>query len=50
MRPARPNGHGGSWQELLEHEERIKAWVPGGDGVEPLSIVKIEELLADRPH
>ncbi|MFI7068643.1 IS21 family transposase [Kribbella sp. NPDC050124] len=46
VRPARPNGHGASWQVLLEHEDRIKAWVRGGDGAEPLSIVKIEELLA----
>jgi hypothetical protein len=46
VRPARPNGHGASWEVLLEHEERIQAWVRGGDGRVPLSIVKIEELLA----
>ena len=46
VRPARPNGHGASWEALLAHEERIRAWVAGGDGKEPLSIVKIEELLA----
>jgi transposase len=46
VRPARPNGHGASWQVLLEHEEQIRAWVAGGEGAEPLSIVKIEELLA----
>jgi transposase len=46
VRPARPNGHGASWETLLGHEEQIRAWVAGGDGQEPLSIVKIEELLA----
>lgn len=50
VRPVRPNGHGEAWESLLAHEELIRAWVAGGehDGVrhEPLSIVKIEELLA----
>ena len=46
VRPARPNGHGAAWELLLAHEERIRAWVTGGKGEEPLSIVKIEELLA----
>jgi transposase len=46
VRPARPTGHGAAWEALLEHEDRIKAWVAGGDGQEPLSVVKIEELLA----
>ena len=45
VRPARPNGHGSSWELLLEHEGQIRAWVKGGDGRDPLSIVKIEELL-----
>ena len=45
VRPARPNGHGASWDLLLAHEEQIKRWVVGGDGQLPLSIVKIEELL-----
>lgn len=45
VRPVRPNGHGASWETLLAHEERIRAWVKGGEGAEPLSIVKIEELL-----
>ncbi|MGH3748565.1 MAG: IS21 family transposase [Micromonosporaceae bacterium] len=48
VRPARPNGHGASWELLLAHEEQITAWVAGGDGQAPLSIVKIEELLARR--
>jgi len=46
VRPARPNGHGASWELLLAHEEQITAWVKGGQGQDPLSIVKIEELLA----
>lgn len=46
VRPARPNGHGAAWEVLLDREEQIKAWVAGGDGQGPLSIVKIEELLA----
>ena len=45
VRPARPNGHGASWDLLLGREEQIRAWVAGRDG-DPLSIVKIEELLA----
>jgi hypothetical protein len=46
VRPARPNGHGSSWAALLEREEQITAWVKGGDGRHPLSVLKIEELLA----
>ena len=50
VRPVRPGGHGAAWETLLGHEEQIRAWVGGSehDGVkrEPLSIVKIEELLA----
>ena len=46
VRPARPNGHGASWDLLLAHQEQIKKWVAGGEGEKPLSIVKIEELLA----
>jgi transposase len=46
VRPARPNGHGASWELLLAHQERIRGWVAGEGGGEPLSIVKIEELLA----
>jgi hypothetical protein len=40
VRPARPNGHGGSWERLLAREEQIRSWVKGD-----LSVVKIEELL-----
>jgi transposase len=47
VRPVRPNGHGAAWDLLLVHEERIRAWVAGdGKDAKPLSIVKIEELLA----
>ena len=46
VRPVRPNGHGASWEVLLAHEEQIQGWVAGGQGQDPLSIVKIEELLA----
>ena len=47
VRPARPNGHGASWELLLGHEEQLH-WVKGDRdaGLDPLSIVKIEELLA----
>ncbi len=49
VRPVRPNGHGASWEVLLGHEEQIRAWVAGdGKDAKPLSIVKIEELLARR--
>lgn len=48
VRPARPNGHGASWELLVAHEEQIRAWVSGGEGRESLSVVKIEELLARR--
>ena len=46
VRPARPNGHGASWAALLDREGQIGAWVKGGNGHDPLSVVKIEELLA----
>ncbi len=46
VRPARPNGHGASWEILLGWEEQIRGWVAGGQGQPPLSIVKVEELLA----
>jgi transposase len=52
VRPVRPNGHGASWELLLGHEDQIRGWVAGAevDGAkhDPLSIVKIEELLARR--
>jgi transposase len=52
VRPVRPDGHGVAWESLLGHEEQIRSWVGGGevDGQQhdPLSVVKIEELLARR--
>jgi transposase len=45
VRPVRPNGHGASWETLLDHEEQIQTWVKGGEGQKPLSMVRIEELL-----
>lgn len=47
VRPVRPNGHGAAWEALLAREEQIRAWVAGdGKDQKPLSVVKIEELLA----
>ena len=47
VRPARPNGHGSAWEALAAREEQIRTWVAGdGKDAKPLSIVKIEELLA----
>ncbi len=46
VRPARPSGHGSSWDLLLARQEQITKWVNGGQGQRPISIVKIEELLA----
>ena len=52
VRPARPNGHGSSWEALLGQEEQIRGWVGGaevdGQKYDALSIVKIEQLLARR--
>jgi hypothetical protein len=42
VRPARPAGHGASWDALAAREAQIRAWI-SKDG---LSIVKIEQLLA----
>ncbi|MDD4867203.1 MAG: IS21 family transposase, partial [Mycobacterium sp.] len=46
VRPDRPNGHGLSWERLGEFEEQITAWVAGGGDRKPLTVVKIQELLA----
>lgn len=48
VRPERPNGYGAAWEALEARAEQIKTWVAGDReaGVKPLSIVKIEELLA----
>ena len=46
VRPARPEGHGAAWDSLGPFEEQIRGWVAGGDGVAPLTVTKIEILLA----
>jgi transposase len=40
VRPCRPDGHGESWRQLLEHEKQIKEWVEAD-----LTVVKIGILL-----
>ncbi len=40
VRPARPAGHGASWEALVPREAEITAWVKAG-----LTLVKIGELL-----
>jgi hypothetical protein len=30
VRPARPNGHGASWELLLAREEQVRAWIKDG--------------------
>jgi transposase len=45
VRPVRPNGHGPSWQLLLEHEEQIRAWIKGEGERRPLTIAKVHNLL-----
>lgn len=46
VRPLRPNGHGAAWERLTPFEEQIKAWVAGDGEHPPLTITKIEVLLA----
>ncbi|MDP3971427.1 MAG: IS21 family transposase [Candidatus Nanopelagicales bacterium] len=46
VRPARSNGHGASWDALVGREDEIRRWVQGAPGREPLSVVKIDVLLA----
>jgi transposase len=46
VRPARPNGHGQAWEQLLGREQQICDWVAGRGVDRPLTIVKIAELLA----
>jgi len=44
--PARPSGHGAAWDQLLGFEDQIRAWVAGDGPHPPLTITKIETLLA----
>ncbi len=46
VRPGRPNGHGSAWEALEARHEQIQAWLGGGDGQAPLTVVKVTELLA----
>ena len=46
VRPARPDGHGAAWEQLLGFEEQITAWVAGDGEQRPLTITKIHTLLA----
>ena len=48
VRPDRPHGHGASWDQLLEYEQQITDWVAGNGEHPPLTITKIEVLLARR--
>jgi hypothetical protein len=48
VRPVRPDGHGAAWEQLLGFEEQISAWVAGDGEQRPLTITKIETLLARR--
>jgi transposase len=43
VRPARPSGHGSSWDALVPLEAQIKAWLEDG-----LTLVKVRELLCRR--
>ncbi|MDV2474370.1 IS21 family transposase [Rhodococcus zopfii] len=46
VRPDRPHGHGAAWEQLIPHEEQITRWVAGDGEQKPLTITKIEVLLA----
>jgi transposase len=41
VRPARPDGHGQAWEELLARREQVARWVQQG-----LTIVKVHDFLA----
>ncbi len=46
VRPDRPHGHGAAWEQLVPHQEQISKWVAGDGERKPLTIAKIEVLLA----
>lgn len=48
VRPDRPHGHGAAWEQLVPHEEQITKWVAGEGEQKPLTLTKIEVLLARR--
>lgn len=43
VRPARPDGHGPSWEALVPHQETIRTWLK-----DDLTLVKVHDLLARR--
>ncbi|WP_346348442.1 hypothetical protein [Gordonia sp. N1V] len=45
VRPARPNGHGQSWELLVPFTTQIRDWVAGSEESKPLTVNKIHELL-----
>lgn len=45
VRPARPNGHGQSWELLVPFTTQIRDWVAGSADAKPLTVTKIHELL-----
>jgi transposase len=46
VRPVRPQGHGAAWERLAPFESQIRTWVAGDGEHPPLTITKIEVLLA----
>lgn len=46
VRPDRPHGHGAAWEQLGPHQVQISKWVEGDGEQKPLTIAKIEVLLA----
>lgn len=46
VRPVRPDGHGAAWEQLSGFEGRITAWVAGDGERRPLTLTKIQTLLA----
>ena len=51
VRPARPNGHGQSWEALLAEEEQVRGWVRGVgvDGAAARPVVAGEDRAAAGP-
>lgn len=46
VRPVRLDGHGAAWEQLAGFEEQITAWVAGTGEQRPLTVTKIQTLLA----
>ncbi|MCH5645691.1 IS21 family transposase [Gordonia sp. ABSL49_1] len=45
VRPARPNGHGQAWEQLVGFTDQITTWVAGDGDQKPLTLTKIHILL-----